>query len=212
MFGVDDALIGAVIGGGSSLITNLFNRENVEATNAANAQQAQLNRDFQERMSSTAYQRGMADMKAAGLNPILAYQKGGASSPAGSMATMASFKADNPGTEAVNTAMSFSRNRQELENLKASFENIRADTEKKYSESAKTLADLAVRKEELSPAQTAAIKARLDKDVYESTAGGVARKTGTFAEEANRTVAPIVNNATAALRAATFADRFHFGR
>ena len=52
-------------------------------TNKANRQISQDQMAFQERMSSTAYQRGMQDMRLAGLNPILAYKQGGATSPAG---------------------------------------------------------------------------------------------------------------------------------
>lgn len=61
---------------------NALNRE-------FNAQQAELNRQWATSMSNTAYQRGMADMKAAGLNPILMFGSGhsAASVPSSSAAS-----------------------------------------------------------------------------------------------------------------------------
>lgn len=55
-------------------------------TNAFNAEEAQKNRDWQEYMSNTSHQREMADLEAAGLNPILA-ARDGASTPSGGPAS-----------------------------------------------------------------------------------------------------------------------------
>ena len=65
------------------VVAGLLSNQGAGDQNAANIAISREQMDFQERMSSTAYQRSMADMRKAGLNPILAYKQGGASSPGG---------------------------------------------------------------------------------------------------------------------------------
>lgn len=62
---------------GAGFVASLYEEDRSRAA-------SQRDREWQERMSNSAYQRSMADMRKAGLNPILAYQKGGASTPGGS--------------------------------------------------------------------------------------------------------------------------------
>lgn len=60
-----------------------WNRDDAAKANLNSAQAAATQMAFQERMSNTQWQRGIKDMEAAGLNPMLGYMHGGASSPSG---------------------------------------------------------------------------------------------------------------------------------
>lgn len=61
----------------------LFQAGQTSAAMQFESDQAQRAMDFSERMASTSYQRAVADLKAAGLNPILAYGNLSTSAPAG---------------------------------------------------------------------------------------------------------------------------------
>lgn len=61
-------------------------QQQINANNSWSAEQAAKQMEFQERMSNTSHVREMADLKAAGLNPILSANSG-ATSPNGAMAT-----------------------------------------------------------------------------------------------------------------------------
>lgn len=101
--------VGAVLGGGNLAADALTggavsNAKSVEATNAAQIGLAREQTAFQERMSNSAYQRAVEDMRKAGLNPSLAYQNGGASAPTGSMATLTAPRKGDIGAGLFNTA------------------------------------------------------------------------------------------------------------
>lgn len=148
MFGVDDLVLGGLNFLGNQISTNNTNdanARNVAATNATNIQLAQQNTDFQERMSNTSYQRSMADMSKAGLNPMLAYMKGGASTPSGSTATTQSARVEGPPPNAVNSAMDAMNRKKERELLDNQVDLVDAQKFKTLAEGreAHTSADIA---------------------------------------------------------------------
>lgn len=85
--------LAALAGAGGSIVGSAISA-------GVGIQVARENRAFQERMSSTAHQREIKDLKLAGLNPMLSVMGGqGASSPGGSLANIAGLQ--NAGSSAV---------------------------------------------------------------------------------------------------------------
>ena len=118
------SIAGAVLG---PLIGGLFGKKGQDSANRTNLQIARENREWQERMSNTAYSRAAADMEKAGLNRILALGKP-ASTPAGNVATM--LNANKPLAEgittAINSAIQAKRLAQEVKESNARIQDINA--------------------------------------------------------------------------------------
>lgn len=234
-----DPLTIGLLTGGSSLIGSLFSSntsaQNTQAnigmqqqTNQMNVEEAQKNRDFQQQMSSTAYQRSAQDMQKAGLNPAMMFGSGGAAStPSGSMPSLTAPKSDlrspwsdlggavSKGLDAAVTAKTMERMTEEIAKIRTEAARTEAET---VTEKARP--EL-VRRETQNVAQDVTAK-RLDRARQEWDAikyldlSGVpesARKTGNIASwgagKAADVVAPLLSSALGARALShTFRERW----
>lgn len=119
--------------------TNAFNERMMDKNIVINRENVEAQKRWQEQMSNTAWQRAVSDMKAAGINPMLAFSKGGASTPSGGLASstgnasgntpsISSTRMGDSFLQAMSTAMEVGRFKKDMQEQDSRISSNKAAT------------------------------------------------------------------------------------
>lgn len=151
--------LGSTIGSG---LDDLLGRSDQASANQQNVDLARETMGFQKEMSNTSYQRAVKDMEAAGLNPMLAYSQGGASTPSGSLAHVEP-KAPIGASSALQGAQTQQAIAQRL-STQAGIDQTIATTEKIKSETMTNQANTAKQMAEIKQLESSTAKQKAEAD------------------------------------------------
>lgn len=177
--------LGAAIAGG--LISGASSAFGASRANTAAQEAAQRQMEFQRESAQNSYQWAMADMKSAGLNPMLAYQRGGAAALSGASYTpqnIASGSAAAAGAT-ISSALQLKRFKAELTLLQRQGDKTKADRDLASQQGMESFSREQLNKANLPAATSAATAARIDQKFWDSKLGKWVRYTDLFGRGVN---------------------------
>lgn len=140
-----------------SIISGIFGDQSQKRANRANINLSREERDWEERMSNTAHQREVADLKAAGLNPTLSAGGAGASTPSVAAPSMQATQFEAPQIMSTMFAM---------KQLQQTDERIKNETARTIADTANTLKDTELKELEKILKQKGMPRAEAEGELY----------------------------------------------